>query len=143
MYFDSSGWALTRAMNWFACLQLQAVLWPGFVTEVPRGWVVPKNGRPLVIGVPNKIGYKEFVSSTLDSENRTTFHGFCIDVFLQALANLPYPLTYIFSKYGNGSSTPSYDALVNMIADKVQPFSTSRSSTTPCPGFESADLFAC
>jgi len=112
------------AMIQCPCLQLQTILWPGFVTEVPRGWVVPKNGRPLVIGVPNKIGYKEFVSSTLDSENRTSFHGFCIDVFLQALANLPYPLAYSFSKYGNGSSTPSYDALINMIVDKVHMFST-------------------
>lgn len=110
--------------DWCAWIaQLQTVIWPGGVVEVPRGWVVPKNGRPLVIGVPNKIGYKEFVSWSVDSDNRTSFHGFCIDVFQQALSNLPYSLAYSFTKYGNGSSTPSYDALVNMIVEKVQPFS--------------------
>ncbi|XP_024395915.1 glutamate receptor 3.6 isoform X2 [Physcomitrium patens] len=97
---------------------IQTVIWPGGVTEVPRGWVVPKNGRPLLIGVPNKIGYKEFVSSAVDSANRTSFHGFCIDVFQQALAYLPYSISYSFMKYGNGSSTPSYDALVNKVVEK-------------------------
>lgn len=117
-------------MHLHSCAQLQPVIWPGFVTEVPRGWVVPKNGRPLIIGVPNKIGYKEFVTSTLDYENRTSFHGFCVDVFLQALTNLPYPLAYSFSKYGNGSSTPNYDALVNKIVDKVPLYSMSWSTST-------------
>ena len=102
--------------------QVQTVVWPGGGNEVPRGWVVPKNGRPLLIGIPNKNGYKEFVSTSVDSENRTTFHGFCIDVFESAIANLPYSLAFNFYKYGNGSSTPSYDALVNKIVEKVQCF---------------------
>lgn len=72
-----------------------------------------------MIGVPNKIGYKEFVSTAVDSDNRTTFHGFCIDVFEKALAYLPYSVAYNFYKFGNGSSTPSYDSLVNKIVEKV------------------------
>ena len=119
-------------MNLELCAQLQPVIWPGGVVEVPRGWVVPKNGRPLVIGVPNKIGYKEFVSSSVDSEDRTSFHGFCIDVFQQALSNLPYSLAFSFTKYGNGSSTPSYDALVNKIVEKVHVPSL---ETLLCSGF--------
>lgn len=105
---------------------LQTVIWPGGVTDVPRGWVVPKAGKTLIIGVPNRIGYKEFLSSSTDSENRTTYHGFCIDVFQRALEYLPYSLAYNFTKYGNGSSTPSYDALVQKIVKKVPPFSTPR-----------------
>lgn len=100
---------------------LQAVIWPGGGLEVPRGWVVPKIGRPLVIGVPNRIGYKEFISSSTDSENRTTFSGFCIDVFQKALEYLPYSLDYNFTLYGNGNATPNYDDLINQIVDKVQP----------------------
>jgi ionotropic glutamate receptor len=80
--------------------------------------VVPKNGRPLDIGVPNKLGYKEFVSMAVDSSNRTTFHGFCIDVFEKALAYLPYSVTFNFHRFGNGSSTPSYDALVAKVVNK-------------------------
>jgi ionotropic glutamate receptor len=99
--------------------QMQNIIWPGGSVNTPRGWVVPKNGRPLDIGVPNKLGYKEFVSMAVDSSNRTTFHGFCIDVFEKALAYLPYSVTFNFHRFGNGSSTPSYDALVAKVVNKV------------------------
>lgn len=98
--------------------QLQTVIWPGGGVDVPKGWVVPKIGRPLVIGVPNRVGYKEFVESSVDSNNRTAFRGFCIDVFQQALSNLPYAVSYYFTSFGDGNSTPSYDALVDEIAEK-------------------------
>lgn len=100
--------------------------------DVPKGWVVPKIGRPLVIGVPNRVGYKEFVESSVDSNNRTAFRGFCIDVFQQALSNLPYAVSYYFTSFGDGNSTPSYDALVDEIAEKVKLISNACSSIAMC-----------
>lgn len=97
---------------------LQSIIWPGGSSITPRGWVVPKNGKPLIIGVPNKNGYKEFVSARVVN-NVTTYTGFCIDVFLNALANLPYAVAYTFVSFGNGTVTPSYDELVNQVEDKV------------------------
>jgi ionotropic glutamate receptor len=95
------------------------VIWPGGGTAVPRGWVVPKNGRPLTIGVPNKVGYQEFVGISTDSNNQTTYTGYCIDVFEKALALLPYAVSYNFVTFGNGSITPNYDDLVEQVAEKV------------------------
>ncbi|MCO5569397.1 hypothetical protein L7F22_023109 [Adiantum nelumboides] len=98
--------------------KLQDVVWPGGSAQVPRGWVVPKNGRPLIIGVPNKTGYKEFVTARQDARNITTFHGFCINVFESAISYLPYAVTYTFVSFGNGSTTPNYGELINKIATK-------------------------
>ncbi|XP_002963727.2 glutamate receptor 3.3 [Selaginella moellendorffii] len=98
--------------------KLEDVIWPGGAVRVPRGWMVPKNGRPLVIGVPNKQGYKEFVDTALGPDNATVFHGFCIDVFQAALSYLPYTVPYSFQLYGNGTSTPSYDELVQKVVNK-------------------------
>ncbi|KAI5054925.1 hypothetical protein GOP47_0030070 [Adiantum capillus-veneris] len=98
--------------------KLQDVVWPGGSAQVPRGWVVPKNGRPLIIGVPNKTGYKEFVTARQDARNVTTFHGFCINVFESAISYLPYSVTYTFVSFGNGSITPSYGELINRIDTK-------------------------
>ena len=100
--------------------KLQDVIWPGGVSTVPRGWVVPKNGLPLTIGVPNKTGYPEFVSARTDSEGVTTYHGFCIDVFETALMYLPYAVTYKFVSFGNGTVMPNYDELIEKIETKVK-----------------------
>lgn len=86
--------------------------------QVPKGWVVPKNGKPLLIGVPYKVGYREFVDI---NPNRTMFHGFCIEVFQAALTFLPYSVSYKFEVYGNGTNTPNYDDLVEEIVNKVNP----------------------
>eukprot|EP01018_Ginkgo_biloba_P003627 Gb_16317 [translate_table: standard] len=95
---------------------LEDVIWPGGRSSTPRGWVIPKNGKPLVIGVPHKIGYEEFVSTIVDANNLTVFRGFCIDVFEAAVSYLPYAVPYNFVSYGNG--TPNYDALVEKVANK-------------------------
>ncbi|KAL2652764.1 hypothetical protein R1flu_020892 [Riccia fluitans] len=95
--------------------KLQDVIWPGGTAQVPKGWVVPKNGKPLLIGVPFKVGYKEFVDI---NPNRTMFHGFCIEVFQAALAFLPYSASFKFEVFGNGTSTPNYDELVEQVVKK-------------------------
>ncbi|XP_024514977.1 glutamate receptor 3.1 isoform X2 [Selaginella moellendorffii] len=98
--------------------RLHHIVWPGDNLHVPRGLMIPKTGRELIIGVPLKQGYKEFVDLTIDVSNVSTFHGFCIDVFKAALSSLPYTVTYSFVGFGDGNSTPSYDELVEKVANK-------------------------
>ncbi|KAJ7555971.1 hypothetical protein O6H91_05G063600 [Diphasiastrum complanatum] len=97
---------------------LDSVIWPGGTVKVPREWVNPNNGKPLLIGVPDKIDYSEFVDITIGADNTTRFQGFCIDVFQAALKYLPYSVPYTLVSYGNGSSPPNYDHLVERLANK-------------------------
>uniref|UniRef100_A0A453MWQ9 Glutamate receptor n=1 Tax=Aegilops tauschii subsp. strangulata TaxID=200361 RepID=A0A453MWQ9_AEGTS len=91
---------------------LYDVIWPGETAQRPRGWVFPSNAKQLKIGVPNRFSFKEFVTK----DNSTgSMKGYCIDVFTQALALLPYPVSYKFVPFGNGTENPNYDKLVQMI----------------------------
>jgi hypothetical protein len=94
-------------------------VWPGNSSEIPRGWVLPKNGRPLKIGVPKKAGFKQFITwSSTNSSNTTSFSGFCIDIFVNALKFLPYSVPYNFVLYGN-DSTPTYDDMIEQLVEEV------------------------
>eukprot|EP00268_Persea_americana_P047357 TRINITY_DN4929_c2_g1_i1.p1 TRINITY_DN4929_c2_g1~~TRINITY_DN4929_c2_g1_i1.p1 ORF type:complete len:952 (-),score=187.96 TRINITY_DN4929_c2_g1_i1:109-2964(-) len=93
--------------------QLQSVIWPGGTATKPRGWVFPNNGKPLRIAVPNRVIYQEFVSKDRGPDG---VKGFCIDVFDAAVALLPYPVPRQFILYGNGLENPSYNELVNLVA---------------------------
>ncbi|XP_066317665.1 glutamate receptor 3.1-like [Miscanthus floridulus] len=94
--------------------QLYDVIWPGQTAQKPRGWAFPSNAKELKIGVPNRFSFKEFVSE----DNATgSMKGYCIDVFTQALSLLPYPVTYRFIPFGNGTKNPNYDELVQMVVD--------------------------
>jgi glutamate receptor, ionotropic, plant len=96
--------------------QLYDVIWPGETAQRPRGWAFPSNAKELKIGVPNRFSFKDFVSK----DNATgSMKGYCIDVFTQALALLPYPVTYRFIPFGNGTENPHYSQLVQMVADNV------------------------
>ncbi|XP_047966336.1 glutamate receptor 3.3-like [Salvia hispanica] len=92
--------------------QLKSVLWPGESIRTPRGWVFPNNGKQLRIGVPRRVGYKEFVSQVQGTNNAK---GFCIDVFTAAANLLPYAVPHQFVPYGNGLENPSYNELVKLI----------------------------
>eukprot|EP00267_Zea_mays_P048353 XP_020400916.1 glutamate receptor 3.1 [Zea mays] len=60
------------------------------------------------------FSFKDFVSK----DNATgSMKGYCIDVFTQALALLPYPVTYRFIPFGNDTENPHYSQLVQMVAD--------------------------
>ena len=98
-------------------------MWPGNSTKIPRGWVLPENGTPLSIGVPNKTGYTEFVTTMVDAHGNKVFRGFCIDVFENATLLLPYAIKYKYVSFGNGSKTPNYNELIDRIAAKVTCFS--------------------
>ncbi|OIT29130.1 glutamate receptor 2.7 [Nicotiana attenuata] len=91
------------------------IIWPGDTTSVPKGWVIPTNGKKLRIGVPVKDGFNEFVKVTRDfTTNTTTVTGYCIDVFKEVMDALPYYVPYEFVPYvaPNGETTESYDDLV-------------------------------
>ncbi|KAF0934966.1 hypothetical protein E2562_029496 [Oryza meyeriana var. granulata] len=93
---------------------LYDVIWPGQTAQKPRGWAFPSSAKELKIGVPNRFSFKEFVTK----DNVTgSMKGYCIDVFTQALALLPYPVTYKFIPFGSDTENPSYDKLVQMVED--------------------------
>ncbi|MCO5556251.1 hypothetical protein L7F22_009797 [Adiantum nelumboides] len=94
------------------------IIWPGKVTEAPRGWVLPKNGRRLKIGVPLKRGYNQIVGVGNETTNNTSIHGFCISVFQAALNHLPYAVPYDFVMIGDGVTTPTYNDLVLRLAQQ-------------------------
>jgi len=94
--------------------KLYDVIWPGENKLVPRGWALPDNGKHLVIGVPRKVGFQEFVRI----EGNNTMSGFCIDVFVAAVSLLPYAFPYTFVPFGDGHSTPDINALVQQVALK-------------------------
>ncbi|KAH9330498.1 hypothetical protein KI387_002606 [Taxus chinensis] len=96
--------------------KLYDIIWPGESKVVPRGWVFPNNSKELVIGVPRKTGFKEFVT-TVECSN--TVKGFCSDVFVAAVNLLPYAVPYTFRPYGTGNFTPSYVELVEQVALKL------------------------
>ncbi|GJN18809.1 hypothetical protein PR202_gb06011 [Eleusine coracana subsp. coracana] len=94
--------------------RLYDVIWPGQTSHKPRGWAFPFNAKELKIGVPNRFSFKEFVTK----DNVTgSMKGYCVDVFTQALALLPYPVTYKFVPFGSGTENPHYDNLVQMVED--------------------------
>ncbi|XP_073037251.1 glutamate receptor 3.2-like isoform X1 [Primulina eburnea] len=99
-----------------ASQQLEGVVWPGRTMVKPHGWVLPHNGRPLRIGIPDRVGYKEFVSK---DEKTNEIHGYCIDVFLAAAELLPYALSHEFIPLGDRHKNPSYSELVNLITTGV------------------------
>ncbi|KAH7519812.1 hypothetical protein FEM48_Zijuj08G0076900 [Ziziphus jujuba var. spinosa] len=92
--------------------QLHPVIWPGQTIEKPRGWVFPNNGRHLIIGVPKRVSYKEFVSQ---AEGTDMFTGYTIDVFTAALNLLPYAVPYKLKPFGDGINNPSDTELVRLI----------------------------
>ncbi|KAL9297579.1 hypothetical protein ACSQ67_023475 [Phaseolus vulgaris] len=92
---------------------LHSVIWPGEVTATPRGWVFPNNGQALRIAVPNRVSYKDFVSK---DKNPPGVQGYCIDVFEAAIKLLPYPVPRKYMLFGNGKRNPSYNDLVEQVA---------------------------
>ncbi|XP_071717534.1 glutamate receptor 3.2-like [Rutidosis leptorrhynchoides] len=96
-----------------ASQRLTTVIWPGNTKEKPRGWEFSNNGRPLRIGVPLRVSFKDFVTQVNGSHE---IRGFSTDVFLAARKLIAYPIPYEFIKFGNGDKNPSYTELVNKVA---------------------------
>ncbi|KAJ3704821.1 hypothetical protein LUZ61_008526 [Rhynchospora tenuis] len=85
-----------------------SINWPGNNQSLPRGWQWPTANKTLLIGVPSKPGFSEFVKP--DKTARHNFSGFCIKVFEAAMDALPYQVPYNFVEY-NGP----YDDLVYQV----------------------------
>ncbi|KAK4793530.1 hypothetical protein SAY86_023965 [Trapa natans] len=92
---------------------LHGVIWPGDTTKKPRGWVFPNNGKPLRIGVPYRVSYKQFVSK---DDNPPGVKGYCIDIFESALNLLPYPVPHTYILFGDGIGNPVYSNLVYQVS---------------------------
>ncbi|XVE74480.1 hypothetical protein DITRI_Ditri12bG0020200 [Diplodiscus trichospermus] len=92
---------------------LYSAIWPGETTAIPRGWVFPNNGQPLRIAVPNRVGYKEFVSKDNSPQGA---RGYCIDVFEAAINLLQYAVPHTYILFGDGKRNPKYDDIVYQVA---------------------------
>ncbi|KAL6214173.1 hypothetical protein ACLB2K_013611 [Fragaria x ananassa] len=116
-WYNNSGLSVVppkTPCNWSSSNQhLGVVVWPGGTTDKPRGWVFSNNGKQLRIGVPDRVGYRAFVSRQNGTD---VVKGYCIDIFLAAIKLLPYALPHRFELFGDGHKNPSYDELVNMVA---------------------------
>lgn len=103
---------------------LLPVIWPGYSTAVPKGWVTPTSGRKLRIAVPGPVepGFHSFLNVERDpATNVTLARGFVIDVFEAAVRQLPYALLFEYESYrnANGTSGGDYNTLVKQVYDKV------------------------
>ncbi|CAD5320140.1 unnamed protein product [Arabidopsis thaliana] len=96
--------------------RLNEIIWPGEVIKPPRGWVFPENGKPLKIGVPNRVSYKNYASK---DKNPLGVKGYCIDIFEAAIQLLPYPVPRTYILYGDGKKNPSYDNLISEVAANI------------------------
>ncbi|KAI3457324.1 hypothetical protein Pfo_013987 [Paulownia fortunei] len=92
---------------------LYSVIWPGDTTTKPRGWIFPNNGKPLQIAVPYRVTYPDFVTK---DKGPLGAKGYCIDVFEAAVALLPYPVPHQYILYGDGQRNPSFNNLVDDVA---------------------------
>ncbi|KAJ8453062.1 hypothetical protein Cgig2_014825 [Carnegiea gigantea] len=95
-----------------ASQKLYSVVWPGGAKKKPRGWVFPRDGKKLRIGVPRRVSFQEFVS---EDKHTHDAHGYVIDVFLAAVKLLPYAVPFEFIFFGDGRQNPSYTELVTWI----------------------------
>ncbi|CAM8896141.1 unnamed protein product [Rhodiola kirilowii] len=99
---------------------LGVIIWPGDTASPPKGWVIPKDGQKLRVGVPMKDGFFEFVKVTRDPHTHvaTKVTGYCIDVFDAVMRAMPYSVLYEYIPFAlpNGSSTRSYNDLTYQVA---------------------------
>ncbi|KAK6927704.1 Receptor, ligand binding region [Dillenia turbinata] len=93
---------------------LGTIIWPGYSTSPPKGWVIPTSGKKLRVGVPVNKNPTKFVIVTRDpSTNTTVVTGYSIDVFNAVMASLSYAVPYEFVPFAkpDGSSAGSYNDL--------------------------------
>ncbi|KAK8618464.1 hypothetical protein V6N13_132455 [Hibiscus sabdariffa] len=91
------------------------ITWPGDSKVVPKGWAMPTNTNPMIIGVPARTAFEKFVK-VADGKYPGTknYDGFCIELFYEVLGVLGYDLPYRFDPH-NGT----YDELVHKVYNKT------------------------
>ncbi|CAN1810539.1 Glutamate receptor 3.6 [Linum perenne] len=96
-------------------LKLEGVTWPGnMMNREPKGWKMPTETKPMIIGVPGRTSFEKFVKVVNESENKKRYDGFCIDIFDMVLGALGYDLHYKFEAY-NGT----YEELIDLVYNKT------------------------
>ncbi|KAM7480976.1 hypothetical protein LguiB_005559 [Lonicera macranthoides] len=109
---------IVKELNSTEKISVRDIIWPGDSTVVPKGWVIPTNGKKLKIGIPVKDGCNDFVKFIRDSStNSIRVTGFCVDVFEAIMNTLLYvvPFEYIPFAKPDGSAVGSYDELVYQV----------------------------
>ncbi|WVZ51546.1 hypothetical protein U9M48_002683 [Paspalum notatum var. saurae] len=100
---------------------LKQVVWPGEQSQsgdVPRGWAAASPaGRDLVVAVPVKRGFNQFVDVSSDGGGSANglmprVTGYCIDVFDAVMKALQSP-SYKYVPFND--SLVSYDQLVRLV----------------------------
>ncbi|CAA2974318.1 Glutamate receptor [Olea europaea subsp. europaea] len=108
----------TRENGFLRRLNVKKLIWPGEITFVPKGWVIPTNGKKLRIGVPPSTFFPELVEVIRDSsKNLSMVKGYCIDVFNAVMEILPYAVPYEFIPFQNpnGELAGSYNDLIYQV----------------------------
>ncbi|GMI89252.1 GLUTAMATE RECEPTOR 2.7, glutamate receptor 2.7 [Hibiscus trionum] len=99
--------------------KLGPIIWPGDTNLVPKGWQIPTDGKKLIIGVPVKDGFTEFLEVIWDYDTNTSksVRGYCIDVFDAAMTKMPYPVAYKYVPFATPDRKPagSYNDLVDQV----------------------------
>ncbi|KAI5679873.1 hypothetical protein M9H77_01100 [Catharanthus roseus] len=97
---------------------LEAIIWPGGSTTVPKGWFRLTSGKKLRIAVVNNGGFKELMNVHIHPQtNEIAVTGFCKDVFVAAIESLDYEVPYEFIPFvdENGENLGSYTYLVHQV----------------------------
>ncbi|KAL9665644.1 hypothetical protein QQ045_021065 [Rhodiola kirilowii] len=108
---------ITKGSTYGKCMNiLGEVFWPGGAWTVPRGYTIPIEANPLIIGVPANPAFDDIVKVHCDDSSCTnpTVTGFSVDVFKATLACLPYNLSYKFVPY-NGT----YDSMIQEVQNQT------------------------
>ena len=91
------------------------VIWPGDLQRNPKGWLMPTDTKPMIIGVPAKTSFETFVKVSTNAAGNKEYDGFCIELFHKVREVLEYDLPYQFEPF-NGT----YDDLVDHVYNKVR-----------------------
>ncbi|PIN16366.1 hypothetical protein CDL12_10979 [Handroanthus impetiginosus] len=93
---------------------LETIIWPGFSLAAPESWLFQMSGKSFRIGVPVNGGFPEPVNLYHDQQNnKTTFGGFCIDVFQAAVDRLLFEISFEYVPFYNHYG--SYSDLVYQV----------------------------
>ncbi|KAI8527998.1 hypothetical protein RHMOL_Rhmol12G0117500 [Rhododendron molle] len=90
---------------------LEAIIWPGRLHVVPKGWEIPTGERKLRVGVPVKSGIDEFIKVERHPQtNAVIATGFCIAVFKEVMDHtLPFAVPYEFFPFETPDGEPAGD----------------------------------
>ncbi|MCD9645060.1 hypothetical protein HAX54_033713 [Datura stramonium] len=108
-------------VNGSRTMKSSVVEWPGELKRVPRGWTMPTDSKPLIIGVPGRTSFEKFVKvETVTETNERKYSGFCIDLFKEVLKILEqnYTLPYEFEPF-NGSYPDLVQQVINGKYDAI------------------------